>query len=253
MRIAVVSGASSGMGREFVKIIDQKCSHLDEIWVMARRKERLQKLQFHVHHPLRIFDLDLSQETSIYQMQAVMDQKKPKICVLVASAGYGKHGKAETISLEDAMQMVQVNVEALTGLTQMSLPYMVRGGRILLLASSAAFVPEPGFGIYAATKSYVYSYARSLNQELKKRKIYVTAVCPGPVRTEFLKVSGADQNVSPMKKIVTADPKAVVQKAWKDSMERRAVSIYGTPMKCAAVLTKFLPQGIVIKGMDLFL
>ena len=138
-----------------------------------------------------------------------MDSKKPHIYIAAASAGFGKYGENIDLKMEDALGMADVNVRALTGLVQMSLPYMVRGGRILMLASSAAFLPQPGFGIYAATKAYVLSYARSLRQELKKRDIWVTAVCPGPVKTEFFDHCGSGRALSAMKLFFMADPKKV--------------------------------------------
>lgn len=253
MKIAVVSGASSGMGRELVKMIDKKCPMLDEIWVIARRSQRLDDLQFHIHRPLRIFAMDLSRKESIYKLKAVMDAKKPHIYVLAASAGFGKYGKNTDMNIDDSMGMIDVNVRALTGLIQMSLPYMIRGGRIIALASSAAFMPQPGFGVYAATKAYVLSYARSLGEELKKRKIYVTAVCPGPVKTEFFDHCGSGKALSALKLFFMADPVKVVRLAWKDSMRKKSISVYGKGMKSFRIAAKIIPHELILKGMGLFL
>ena len=126
MKIAIVSGASSGIGRELVKIIDKHCPMIDEIWVIARRKERLEQLQFKTGHPLRILAMDLSKEESLIRLKKLMDQKKPHIYVLAASAGFGKYGQNISQTFQDATGMIDVNVRALTGLTQMSLPYMVK-------------------------------------------------------------------------------------------------------------------------------
>ena len=249
MKIAVVSGASSGMGRELVKIIDKNCPMLDEIWVIARRKDRLLNLQFHVRKPLRIFEMDLAKRENIYELENTMDSKKPHIYIAAASAGFGKYGENIDLKMEDALGMADVNVRALTGLVQMSLPYMVRGGRILMLASSAAFLPQPGFGIYAATKAYVLSYARSLRQELKKRDIWVTAVCPGPVKTEFFDHCGSGRALSAMKLFFMADPKKVVCHAWRDSMRKKAVSVYGLSMKSVRIAAKIIPHALILKGM----
>lgn len=253
MKIAVVSGASSGMGRELVKVIDQKCPMIDEIWVIARRSDRLAQLQFHVHRPLRFFAMDLSKSENIYKLKSVMDAKKPHIYVLAASAGFGKYGKCTDMDINDALGMIDVNVRALTGMIQMALPYMVRGGRIIALASSAAFVPQPGFSIYAATKAYVLSYARSLGAELKKRRIYVTAVCPGPVKTEFFDHCGTGKSLSALKLFFMADPVKVVRLAWKDSMSKKPLSVYGKGMKSFRLISKIIPHGVILKGMGMFL
>ena len=122
MKIAVVSGASSGMGRELVQIIDKQCSMIDEIWVIARRKERLLNLQFHVKKPLRIFEMDLARGESLDALKHTMTCKKPHIYILAACAGFGKYGENINLKLDDALGMVDVNVRALTGLVQMSLP-----------------------------------------------------------------------------------------------------------------------------------
>lgn len=253
MKIAIVSGASAGMGRELVRTIDEKCSMLDEIWVIARRKERLEKLQFHVRHPLRIFEMDLSKKESIYELQKILDAKKPRIYVLAAGAGFGRYGTNMSMAMEDALGMVDVNVRALTGLCQMALPYMAKGGRMLLFASSAAFIPQPGFSIYAATKAYVLSYARSLGAELRKRRVYVTAICPGPVKTEFFDDCGTGAALSALKLFFMADPKRVVRHAWRDSMNKKPLSVYGLSMKSFRVMAKVVPHGVLVKGMGMFL
>lgn len=252
MKIAVVSGASSGIGKEFVDIIDKKCGMLDEIWVIARREQRLTKLQYHVKHPLRIIEADLSDREKLFELKALMDMKKPQIYVLAASAGFGKYGPNMSLDFNDCIGMTDVNVTALTALVTMALPYMVRGSRMLLMASSAAFLPQPGFGIYAATKSFVLSYARSLNMELRRRHIYVTAVCPGPVATEFFQVSGSGGMLAAAKHLFMAEPGAVARLAWNDAMAKKELSVYGLPIKAFRILAKTVPHHWILKGMSLF-
>ncbi len=252
MKIAVVSGASSGIGKEFVDIIDKKCGMLDEIWVIARRGQRLEALQHHVRRPLRIIEMDLADREKLLELRALMERKKPQIYVLAASAGFGKYGPNTSLDYNDCVGMTDVNVTALTALVTMSLPYMARGGRILLMASSAAFLPQPGFGIYAATKSYVLSYARSLNQELRRRHIYVTAVCPGPVATEFFEVSGSGGMLAAAKRLFMADARNVARLAWNDSMAKKELSVYGLSIKAFRVLAKVVPHHWILKGMSLF-
>lgn len=146
--------------------------------------------------------------------------------------------------------MVQVNCTALTAVTTMVLPFMPQNSRILQFASSAAFLPQPGFAVYAASKAYVLSYSRALNRELKSRKIFVTAVCPGPVRTEFFDIAQTTGEIPLYKKLVMADPGKVVAKAIRDSIAGREVSVYGIWMKAFWVLAKVFPHSLILDIME---
>ena len=146
--------------------------------------------------------------------------------------------------------MVQVNCTALTAVTTMVLPFMSQNSRILQFASSAAFLPQPGFAVYAASKACVLSYSRALNRELKSRKIFVTAVCPGPVRTEFFDIAQTTGEIPLYKKLVMADPGKVVAKAIRDSIAGREVSVYGIWMKVFWVLAKVFPHSLILDIME---
>ena len=173
------------MGWECAIRLWEQFPGLDEIWAVGRRKERLVKLEEKVNIPVRKFVLDLSQEKEREILKAELERLKPQVKFLVNAAGFGKIGNVCDLSEKDQSGMVQVNCTALTAVTTMVLPFMSQNSRILQFASSAAFLPQPGFAVYAASKAYVLSYSRALNRELKGRKIFVTAICPGPVRTEF--------------------------------------------------------------------
>ena len=119
---------------------------------------------------------------------------------------------------------------------------MGNGGRIIQLASSAALLPQPGFAIYAASKAFVLSFSKALNYELEDRGIYVTAVCPGPVKTEFFDIAEKNASIPIYKKVVMADAKDVVKNAMKASSDKKEVAIYGRIMKLYAALAKIAPQ-----------
>ena len=217
MKIAVVTGASSGMGREFVRQISSFYRSLDEIWVIARRRERLEELRGESRVPLRIFEGNLIKKQVYRELSCALEERQPDIRMLVNAAGFGKSGSVEAIASVDfraQTDMVDLNCRALTRMTLFCLPYLGRGSRIINLASAAAFCPQPGFAVYAATKSYVLSFSRALGAELRRRGIYVTAVCPGPVDTEFFNISGALTN--PLKKLTMAKAEDVVHRALKD-------------------------------------
>lgn len=247
MKIAIVTGASSGMGKEFVRQIPFCMKHLDEIWVLARREERLKSLAGICPVPVRCFPLDLARKKSMKVFQDALTGARPDIRLLVNCAGYGKTGATQEAGMEDQTGMIDVNCRALTRVTLLSLPYMRPGARIINLASAAAFCPQPCFNVYAATKAYVLSFSRGLNAELKERKISVTAVCPGPVDTEFFQKSG---RLSSTKMAVMVSPEKVVKKALKDAGRRREMSVYGLPMKGARLACKILPHSLVILAMQ---
>ena len=188
-KIAIVTGASSGMGREMVYLLADHFAALEEIWVVARRKERLEELVGKVPVRLRILPLDLTSEEDLGALSVLLKREQPNVKILVNGAGYGKTGAVGTIRRDLSVGMVRLNDEALVAVTEMVLPYISKNSRIIQFASAAAFMPQPGFAVYAASKSFVLSYSRALAVELKKKNIYVTAVCPGPVETEFFGIA----------------------------------------------------------------
>lgn len=248
-QIAVVTGASSGMGREFVLQLNSFCPGLDEIWVMARRGGRLERLALQSRVPLRILEGDITKKKICRRLKDLLEEQKPVVRVLINAAGFGRTGSVEKIAAENpAMQtdMISLNCRALTRITEICLPFMRRGSRIINLASAAAFCPQPYFAVYAATKAYVLSFSRALAGELKQKKIYVTAVCPGPVKTEFFQISGGP--TGPLKKRIAADAPDVVRQALKDSLAKKELSVFGPVMKAAMAGAKLLPHRLIMKG-----
>lgn len=253
IRIAVVTGASSGMGKEFVRQLGFFYKNLDEIWVIARRKERLEALKKQSHIPVRIFEGDLLKKQVYKEYHWALREFRPDVRMLVNSAGFGKSGSFTDIAEEGRKiqtDMVDLNCRALTRMTQMTLPWMGKGSRIINLASAAGFCPQNGFAVYAATKAYVLSFSRALGSELRSGEIYVTAVCPGPVDTEFFAVSGELTN--PLKKLSLASAARVVHKALADSRKKRPVSVYGAGMKAARLGAKLAPHSLILKAEELF-
>lgn len=251
MKIAIVTGASSGMGREFVKQIEHFYRSLDEIWVIARRKHRLLALKKSVNVPLRIFEGDLLHRPVYDDLRCALEREHPDLRMLVNAAGFGKTGTVEEILEKDRtaqLAMIDLNCVALSRMTFMCLPYMAEGSRILNLASAAAFCPQPSFAVYAATKSYVLSFSTGLGAELKARDIFVTAVCPGPVDTEFFDVSGTQNNM--LKELVKVKPSKVVKQALLDCRAKKTISVYGLPMKGAHVASKLIPHPLIVRGMQ---
>lgn len=244
MKIAVVTGASSGLGREFAIQVARKYSKMDEIWVIARRKERLQELKDEIRIPVRLFAMDVTSREDMSEFKAYLEESRPDIKMLVNCAGYGKIGRFDELDLDEQCGMIDVNCKGLTMFTGLCLPYISDHSRIINVASAAAFSPQPGFNVYAATKAYVLSYSRALNCELRSRKITVTAVCPGPVDTEFFDIAGEKDEGIP--KLKRAEASKIVEKAIKDAAMGDEMSVYGATMKLAAGVAKILPHKLVM-------
>ena len=247
MKIALITGASSGLGREFARQIPKLYQNLDEIWV-ARRAERLNELEMELKVPVRIFDGDLNQDYIYKKLGIALGKSHANVRMLVNAAGYGKIGTFCEYGWKEETGMVDLNCRSLTRMTALCLPYMHCGSRIVNLSSAAAFGPQPGFAVYAATKSYVYSLSMALGRELKGSGIYVTAVCPGPVDTEFFDHTGKE--VASVKKKFRADAKDVVRKALIDSVRGKKISVYGLPMKAAWVASKIVPDSVIVAVME---
>lgn len=244
MRIAVVTGASSGIGREFVKRLDAAESW-DEIWVIARHKEALESLQNEVRAHVRVLALDLTKEESFEVYAAALCESGAVVGALVNAGGYGKFESFTDIPLAEQIGMIDLNAKALMAVTYHTLPHMEAGGEIYQIGSLSAFQPVPYIGVYGATKAFVLSFSRALNAELKARKIRVLAVCPGWVRTAFFDRAVTDDDVIVYyNKFFT--PKQVVARALRDMRRGKDVSVCGFSIRAQVLLTKLLPHRAVM-------
>lgn len=245
MKIAIITGASSGIGREFVKQIDASES-LDEIWVIARRAERLDELKNVIKTKIVPISLDLSEKYSDEKIRFMLSDTNADVRILVNAAGYGKFGAFENLPLSEQQGMIDLNIEALTKITLWVLPYMSEGARIYQLGSRAGFHPVPYISVYAATKAYVVSFSRALNKELESRGIRVIAVCPGWVRTEFFDRAVVDDSVIVYyNNFVTPDQ--VVRRALRDMKRGKDVSVCGFSTRLQLFLAKILPHRLIMR------
>ena len=247
MKIAIVTGASSGMGREMVYQLADRFGGLSEIWVIARRLERLNEFDGKLPLKARKFAIDITNIDSLNILKNELKVVRPDVKILVNAAGGGKYGNIGELSSDDTTHMIRLNAEALTAVTELVLPYISNNSRIIQFASAAAFVPQPGFAVYAATKSYVLSYSKALARELKSRNISVTAVCPGSVETEFFDYALNGKKLPAYKKAVISQPEIVVNHAIQDSFMGKTVSISGLVMKGFYILCKFLPHDLIMR------
>ena len=245
--IAIVTGASSGMGREFVLRLS-RWEQFDEIWVIARREQALKALQQEVACPVRPIAMDLAEQESLRRYEALLAEEKPQVGLLVNCAGFGKFGRYDQIPLADSLGMIDLNARALVAVTELTLPYMPAGSKLVQLDSLSAFQPVPYLNVYAATKAFVLSYTRGLSRELRPRNIRVMAVCPGWVKTPFF-----DRAEQTSQKAVTYfnhlwEAGDVVDTALHDLYRtKKDISIHGRPVRNQVRLVKLLPHSLVMK------
>ena len=248
MKIAIVTGASSGMGREFVLQLT-RFVEVEEIWVIARRKQALESLKEAIRVPVRPIGLDLCDSHSFEVVDALLKQESPDVRLLVNAAGFGKFGDFEKISQEDDCRMLDLNCKALVRMTRLVLPYMAKGSHILQLDSLSAFQPVPYITTYGATKAFVLSYSRALNAELKKAGIRCMAMNPGWVKTEFFNhacQTNEGNRVQYFNHLYEA--KDVVATGLKDLYRsKKDYSVHGLPIKAQVLLVKCLPHKLVMK------
>ena len=250
MKIALITGASSGIGREFALQIG-KSRRVDEIWVVARREDRLRELAGRVQVPVRALPWDMLSPSFLPALQKLLERERPQIRFLVNCAGFGKFGNYREISQKDCRDMVELNCKALMSVTQMALPYLCRGSRILQMGSTSAFQPLPRMAVYAASKAFVVSYSRALALELRPRGITVTAVCPGWVDTDFFRVAKHSGNPSAVHRFAfVVKPGPVVEKAMRDSALGRDLSVYGAFNQLHRAAAKLLPQKAIAELWD---
>ena len=189
MKIAIITGASSGLGEEFARRLKDYFPQVEQVWLIARRRERLEALASKLQgFPSEVLPLDLCDQRSFAVLEEKLAAERPHVAVLINNAGCGYLGRMGETETAVQTRMVDLNVRAMTAMTNLVIPYMPAGGRILNTSSIASFCPTPRMTVYGASKAYVSSFTVGLSEELKRRDITVTAVCPGPMKTEFLDV-----------------------------------------------------------------
>lgn len=247
MQIAIVTGASSGLGHEFVKQICKK-EKLDSIWVIARRENRLKEIAEESSVPVRPIPIDLTNSESFSVLKKLLEDNKPDVRILVNAAGFGKMGNYAEITKQDSDAMIDLNCRALVNMSLLVLPYMKKGARILEICSVASFQPLPALNVYAASKAFVMSYSRSLRWELLGRDIHVTAVCPYWIKdTEFISVAKKTVNQKAVRHFPLASrARHVVSLALWDSKLNLPVSTPGPVCFLLRIFTKFIPHELII-------
>ena len=246
-RIAVITGASSGMGKGFAETLPEQYKDIDEIWVIARRMDRLNALKDSVSLPVRPVALDLSDAGSLQTYRQLLAEEQPDVRLLINVSGFGFFCAVTDKSTEENLNMVDLNCKAVLGMCQETLPYMQSGAKILNIASVAAFQPIPYINVYGATKAFVLSFSRALHRELRSRGITVTALCPFWTKTEFFNRAVDDKKDAVVKKYVAMyEAKDLVARGWRDLGRGKDVSYYGFKARLQILAVKLLPHSLVM-------
>ena len=247
----MITGASAGIGREFAR---QLAGCAGMLVLVARRRERLEGLRdelmkcapnLNVH--VRV--TDLSDDRSVMELCDWLEREKLSIDLLINNAGLGDVGPFATSELQRVIEMLAVNITALTLLTRLLLPGMIvrRRGAILHVSSSACFLPIAGFAVYAATKAYVTSFSEAIRAELRGTGVTVTSLCPGPVSTEFNEVArrGAAGRKQSSHDLAQISVEAVVRAALDAVSADKALVIPGFVMKLGMLLVRLTPMPVL--------
>ena len=248
-RTALVTGASSGMGREFCRRLAAE-GECDELWLVARRREPMERLAEELGLPCRVIAADLATEEGLAALKAALAEGTPRLSWVVPAAGFGVFGRFDEVSDEDVFKMIDLNVKGAVAVTRMAIPYIGRGGHIVELGSGSVFCPLPNFNIYASSKVFILHFSRALREELKHLGVSCTVFCPGWVDTGFFSVAdkeGDEVHKPPLKKrkpLLRAD--RVVRGAVRAARRGRALYTTNWFTKAEHLLSKLLPASWMI-------
>ncbi len=250
MKTAIVTGASAGLGKEFVHQLKANFPDIDSLWLIARRRQKLDELAgecSECFRDIRVLPLDLCQSDSFDALSAALAESRPDVALLINNAGCGYLGDLGSVDTAGQKRMTDLNVTALTTVTNLVIPYMARGAHVINVSSIASFCPNPRMTVYSSTKAYVSSFTRGLSEELKPRGIGVTAVCPGPMDTEFLDLAGISGNSKMFDTLPHCDPVSVVRGTYKAALAGRVMYTPTMFFKFYRFLAKILPHSFVVK------
>ncbi len=244
--IAVVTGASGGFGKEFVKLLVQDNS-IDEIFALSRSEEKLEALKNELGDKIKPYIIDLSIHERIKEFGSYLEMQNATVKILINNAGYAKFCSYDDINIDETLNMINLNISGVVAMGLTCIPYMEKGSHILNIASQAGFQPVPYMNIYSATKSFVKNYSRALNVELKDKGISVTTVCPGWMKTNLYERGLVGAKKAPKRFMGMVSPEKVAKKALEDAYSNKDISVYGLHVKLCTLIAKLLPEKVIMK------
>lgn len=245
MNIAIITGASSGLGKVFFEKMTERYTNLDEIWLIARREEKLKDLAAKFpNQKVRILPLDLSNAKSIEILDEVLRENQPNIKVLINNAGFDRAGLFREMKQKDIYSLINLNITGTTMISRSCLPYMNKGSYQIITGSIGSFAPLPWRAVYSGTKVYIRFFARALREEERKRGINVMLLSPGGMDTEMFhkNTTGGKLSIFPFLNLETVTVEAM-KKAEKGTAAYTPRVFY----KAYRVLAKIVPSAIMVK------
>lgn len=247
MSIAILTGASAGLGQSFFRSLQVRHPDLTGVWLIARRRERLEEMAKDSPIPVTVLPLDLTDPACYEQLSDKLKADEVRVKILINNAGVGELNNVADSDWRTQSRMVDLNCRALTAVTTVVLPYIERGGYVLNVCSIASFCPNTRMTVYSSTKAYVMSFTRGLREELKPWGINALAVCPGPMKTEFLEVANITDRSKMFKTLPYSDPDAVADRAVVLAGKGRAVYTPKLLFKVYRVLAKLVPHSLMMQ------
>ena len=236
-KIAIVTGASGGIGRAFVEQLFQES--LDEIWIVGRNKERLDMIKEDYGEKIICLCKNLTDTNDLLSIQDLLKQQRVCVSYLINNAGIAQMKPSLDFDISEIEQTIQLNCQVPVILCHECVPFMTQGSHILNISSASAFQPVPYINLYASTKAFEKSYSQALHEELKILGISVTAVCPSWVDTKMLM---REINGKQVKFPGIVSPQKVAKKAIKDAKKGKTISICSLYVKCQYLNVKLMPQ-----------
>lgn len=249
MNIAVITGASSGLGKVFCEKVLKRYPTLDEVWLIARRKGKLQELaDKYPNRKFRVLSLDLSQNSSYVYLENLLMELKPNVKVLINNAGFEREGLFREMKSSDILSMINLNITGMTMINRCFLPYMKRGSYEIITGSVSSFAPIPWQAVYSASKAYVKFFARAVHEEEKKHGVNILLICPGNMETEMNSKNSAAGKISKL-------PYLNLEKETVKAMKKaESGAVVYTPMmfyKAYRVFGKVIPSAMAVKFTNL--
>ena len=248
MKTAIITGASAGLGVEFFRQAGEVFPEIECFWLIARRRERLEELAAkYSDRKVVCLPLDLCDPASFTALEEKLSAEKPEVTLLVNNAGCGYLGNLGEMDTATQTRMVDLNIRALTAVTNVVIPHMAAGGRILNVSSIASFCVNPRMTVYSSSKAYVSSFTLGIDEELRPRGISATAVCSGPMKTDFLDIGGITGNSKTFATLPYCDQVKVAGGALRAAKARRTFYTPRAFYKLYRVLAKVMPSKLMVK------
>ena len=248
MKTAIITGAGAGLGLEYVRQMEEAFPEIESVWLIARSEDKLNAAAKLLKKArAKVIPMDLCDRAALAVLEETLAAERPEVMLLVNNAGCGVLGNVGETDWREQAKVADLNVSALTALTALAVPYMKAGGRIINVSSIASFCPNPRMTVYSATKAYVSAFSRGLGEELKGKGVTVTAVCAGPMATDFLDAAGITGKSKTFELLPYCDPVKVVRGSYTAAKAGRAVHTPRAFYKLYRGIAKILPQCLMIK------